>query len=287
MTHRLEVALVGCGHMGAHHARVTGESARSRLAAVVDVDPDRARRFADRFGATASTTVPEHVDVAVIATPTTSHVAVAAPLLARGLWCLVEKPVAASAREADALRGGRVVVGHSERFNPAVRAFGPARPTHVEARRVTGPGTRGRDVDVLADLMIHDLDLLRWWGGGGPVAVDGATGVRGADGAWQRARAVLRVGSLTASLEASRDGAPERVIRVRAPGRVARLDLAAGRATDEAGPLAAPDPRDALEAQWDAFLDAVEGRAPAAVGLDDARAALDLADRIRQRLEAP
>lgn len=287
MTDRVRVALVGCGHMGAHHARVTAQSARSRLAVVVDLHPDRARAFADRWGAVAEPTVPREIDAVVVATPTTTHVAVARPLVERGQWCLVEKPLAPTAREASELRTDRLVVGHSERFNPAIRALGGMRPVEVDARRVTRRSQRGRDVDVLADLMIHDLDLLGWWSepGSRPV-VDHASGARGPDGSWDRATAEVRLGSLRATLEACRDGEPAREIVLRDRARVAHLDLLAGRARDEEGDLPPRDPRDALEAQWDAFLDAVEGTASAAVGLGDSLAALALAERIRDALEA-
>ena len=120
---RLRVALVGCGAMGARHARTVAGDPGAELVAVIDSHPERAGELAERHGCRAERVVPREVDVVIVATPTTSHVDVASPLLARGQWCLVEKPLAqgwAAARAAGcgASRGavGRHGGHHGQRW---------------------------------------------------------------------------------------------------------------------------------------------------------------------------
>jgi predicted dehydrogenase len=108
------------------------------------------------------------IDAAVVAVPTTNHLAVAQDLLERGIHVLVEKPMAASLAEADtmiaaAARGGAILaVGHTERFNPAMAAAMPvlATPRFIEVHRLSGFPERSLDVDVVFDIMIHDLDIV-------------------------------------------------------------------------------------------------------------------------------
>lgn len=167
----VRVGVVGVGHLGQHHARVYAGLPGVALAAVADVDAERRAAVADRFG------IPGHrdhrellgrVDAASVAVPTKHHGAVVADLLAGGVDVLVEKPIADSVAEADGLvalasRHGRILqVGHIERFNGAVRALHALveSPGFIEVHRLGPYAGRGTDVDVILDLMIHDIDII-------------------------------------------------------------------------------------------------------------------------------
>jgi len=269
--------------MGARHARVVSADAEAELAAVVDIVPERAERIATAHGARRESSVPREVDVVVVATPTTTHVDVAAPLLDRGLWCLVEKPLAEGSAAARSLRWPRCAVGHVERFNPAVRALGTVHPQVVEARRISPPTGRGEDVDVVVDLMIHDLDLVLGWARpGAEVAWVNAAGVRAmASGALDVASVRLRTTcGMTATLLASRIAERrQRVVCCYEPGRATVLDLLAGRARRNGAELPAPDARDGLTAQWQAFTAAVRGATPPP-GIGAGIRALEVAERV-------
>ena len=281
----IDVALVGCGHMGRHHARTIDAAAGARLVAVVDIRKERAQAIAERTGARVDQVIPGSVDAVVIATPTTTHAQLAGPLLDRGQWCLVEKPMAASPDEAKGLDTPRLVVGHSERFNPAVRALGACRPKLVQSRRMAPPGRRARDVDVVLDLMIHDLDLVLCWADPShSVEIIDAAGV--GRGGWDVASVRVRVGDMVASLSASRVAEKvERIAVVSEPGRSAALDLLRGVARTDNGPLPPVDGRDALTAQWDAFARAVRGEPSESPTGTQGLAALRLAARVCEALE--
>lgn len=167
----LRAAVVGAGHLGRIHARVYHEVAGAELAVVADPRVDRAKALADRFGAKGVACIEDYsepLDVVSVATTTTHHAEVAIPLLRRGISVLVEKPIALTLAEADAMieaaRAGKAVlsVGHSERFNPALGAIRDLRirPRFVEVHRLAPFSFRSQDVGVVLDLMIHDLDLL-------------------------------------------------------------------------------------------------------------------------------
>lgn len=191
--------VVGVGRMGRHHARVSSETPGVTLVGVVDSDEERRETVADARGCAAMATVEEllaaGVDAVAIAAPTTHHLAVARPLLEAGVACLIEKPLAPDAAQAEELvriaeRAGAVLqVGHTERFNPAVRALraeqekdradgrAEIRPRFMEVHRVSPMTFRSVDVGVVFDMMIHDLDVvLMLMGGAEPVDVQ-ASGV--------------------------------------------------------------------------------------------------------------
>jgi predicted dehydrogenase len=167
----IPVAVIGVGHMGRHHARLYNELPQSKLVAVVDHDADRAGQCAREYGAKALTSIaelPDGIRAASVAVPTSQHVEVAESLMRRGIAVLVEKPLAATAAEAERLlactrqTGVLLSVGHTERFNPVVRAMQrlDIHPKYVETQRVSPFRFRSADVGVVADMMIHDIDIV-------------------------------------------------------------------------------------------------------------------------------
>lgn len=168
---KIRVAVVGAGQFGKHHMRVIRESERAELAAVVDQDPARAAEAASAYGCPCFTDFRQLaglVDAAVVAVPTVKHAEVGCPLLEAGIDLLVEKPIAAdldSARrlvDTAAAHGRILQVGHLERFNPAVAALREIvdAPLFFEIHRLSIFTPRSLDVDVVLDLMIHDLDIV-------------------------------------------------------------------------------------------------------------------------------
>jgi predicted dehydrogenase len=167
----LRVAVVGVGHLGRHHARILADLPGVTLAGVVDLDAARAREVAGACGTVVieeAARLPGLVDAVTIAVPTESHESVAVPLLEGGIPVLVEKPLAASLEQAARLtdlsrrRRTLLAVGHTERFNPAVDA---ARrhlhtPRFIEGHRLGTFSPRSLDIDVVFDLMIHDIDVV-------------------------------------------------------------------------------------------------------------------------------
>lgn len=274
----LEVAIVGCGHMGRLHAETVTRSG-GRVVATTDIVPERARRLAERYGARVQAEAPLEVDAVIVATPVTTHAGVAERLVRAGTWCLVEKALAHEFDAAERIAGPRVAVGHSERFNPAVRALGSLRVGDVRCTR-RGPATgRGEDVDVVLDRMIHDLDLLAWWWGGVPDVV----GVEGEP--WGEVRVQLAGPVGGAVLTCSRGShPPERHARLQTDAGPVELDLLRGAARREDEVLAPPDGLDALAAQWRAFVDRMRGRPSQVATAAEGLAASRLALRIRAAL---
>ena len=168
---KVRIAVVGAGAFGANHLRVLHEAEDAELVAVVDTDLARAQAAAEKFGCTALTTaagLEGKVDAAIVAVPTTLHAEVGCDLLSRGIDILVEKPIATTLEEAELLiataaRHDRVFqVGHLERFNPAVMTLEGkvTLPLFFEIHRMSLFSPRALDVDVVLDLMIHDLDVV-------------------------------------------------------------------------------------------------------------------------------
>ncbi len=168
---KVRVAVVGAGSFGRHHLRVLKQSPHATLAAVVDNNPERAQAAAAEFGCAALTDLRELsglADAAVIAAPTSAHAEIGCNLLENGLDLLIEKPIAADHASAQRLvetaeRHGRVLqIGHLERFNPGVTALKKVVniPLFFEVHRLSLFSPRSLDVDVVLDLMIHDLDIV-------------------------------------------------------------------------------------------------------------------------------
>ncbi len=173
----LRVGVVGVGSFGRNHARVyrelqSDESQNVKLTGVVDADFTLAQAVAKEFATAAFRSVPELIQAGVqaasVAVPTAAHLNVARQLMEKGIDFLIEKPLTATLAEADEMIGlaeryGCIAqVGHLERFNPAVRATLPllTQPMFFEVHRLSVFTPRSLDVDVVLDLMIHDIDIV-------------------------------------------------------------------------------------------------------------------------------
>ena len=167
----LRIAVIGVGHLGRHHARLLAGIDGAQLVAVVDAQPDRAAAAAQPTGARALADYRElfgQVDAVTVAVPTELHREIALPFLERGISTLVEKPITRTVAEADALiaaaavSGATLAAGHTERYNPAVAVVLPmvSTPRFIEVHRLGVFPDRSLDIDVVFDLMIHDLDII-------------------------------------------------------------------------------------------------------------------------------
>jgi predicted dehydrogenase len=168
----IRAAVVGSGSFGRNHVRVISQLPEVELAAVVDADLEKAEGFAREYGSAAFASLDQlidsKIDAAIVATPTVTHEAIASRLLEGGIDVLVEKPIADSSVAGERLarlaqeRGRILQAGHLERFNPAVTALEKALtiPLFFEVHRLSVFTPRSLDVDVVLDLMIHDLDIV-------------------------------------------------------------------------------------------------------------------------------
>ena len=278
------------------------------LTGVVDTRPERAAEIAAQYGAPAFTdlqAVLDRVDAISVAVPTVSHLEVARPFLERSIPVLVEKPIAASMPEADAMltcaarHDAILAVGHTERFNPAVAAALPlvSQPRFIEIHRLGTFPERSLDIDVIFDLMIHDLDLLLAAVGSEVVSVE-SVGVNVLTPRTDIANARLRFASgCIANLTASRISR-DRVRKARffqhdsyvsidyaaQEVEVYRLDRDNGRPAIAGGRLtiATAEP---LQRELADFIDAVRHRRAPAVPGRAGRDALALATRIAEAME--
>ena len=310
MAEGLRVAVIGIGHLGRHHARILSNLEGARLTATVDTRFERAEEAAAPSGATALRDYRDlfdSVDAVTVAVPTELHRDVAMPFLERGVAVLVEKPMARSLEEADAMiaaaraSGATLAVGHTERYNPAVTAVMPmvTSPRFIEVHRLGAFPDRSLDIDVVFDLMIHDLDvilsLVR-----SPVASIEAVGVPVLTDKFDIANARLRfesgcIANLTAS-RISRDRV--RKIRFFQPETYISIDYAAqevegwrlvrrngGRPSIEGGalPIQKDEP---LRRELADFVRAAASRAKPLVDGEAGRAALELATRIAEKMES-
>ena len=168
---KIPVAVVGVGSLGQHHARIYSEIPDAELLAVVDRDESRAEEIAARCGCAALTSleeIPDEVEAVSIAAPTLSHGEIGLSLISRGMHVLVEKPIAAGVEEAERLvsaasANDRIIhIGHTERFNPIMVSARPwvRNPRFFETHRLGVFVGRSLDIDVVLDLMIHDIDLI-------------------------------------------------------------------------------------------------------------------------------
>ena len=306
--------MIGVGSLGQHHARLLASLPGVRLVAVVDRDAERAAAIAGRYGATALTDHRdlEGLDAATIAVPTIEHVAVASDCLRRGLDVLVEKPIADSIEQAEGLvrlaaeTGRTLAVGHTERFNPVVRAAMARlrRPRFIEAHRLGVFSARSTDVDVVLDLMIHDIDITQCVVGRPIEAID-AVGVNALTPKVDIANARIRfAGGCVANLTASRISTEKvRKLRVFETDAYLSLDYAkqegllytlrptpGGRPEIDREQLAV-DSEEPLLAELRGFTDRVAGRGGAIVsgveGVEALRTARRVLDQIAVAADAP
>jgi predicted dehydrogenase len=182
----IRTAVIGTGSFGRNHVRVVSQLPGVELAAIVDTDLEKAQALAQEFGSAALASIDQLadllIDAAIVATPTVTHEAIATQLLESGIDVLVEKPIADSSAAGERLarvaqeRGRILQVGHLERFNPAVTALEKALtiPLFFEVHRLSMFTPRSLDVDVVLDLMIHDLDIVLSFTGELPVEIHAA-----------------------------------------------------------------------------------------------------------------
>jgi predicted dehydrogenase len=293
----LKVAVIGAGHMGRYHAEKFARLPGVELAAVVDPDPAKA-------GISDYRTILDKVEAAVIAVPTDRHHEVARTCLESGLHVLVEKPLAATLEQADELvdlafrKKLTLQVGHVQRYSTAFQALARRvqKPQFIDAERLAGFKQRGAEVDVILDLMIHDLDLALSLARAEVSGVS-ACGFRVLTEDIDIASArVDFTNGCVADLSASRvSQAVVRKFRVFQAGLYASADLQAGklRYVKQADGVIQENEEthaggDALEAQAQAFVDAVRERKPPAVDGTEGRRvlklALDIGRLVRERL---
>jgi len=309
----LRVGVVGVGYLGRFHAQKYAALPDAHLVAVVDTNAPRASGIAAECHTSAFTDYHElfgHIDCVSIAVPTHFHYPVAREFLLRGIDVLVEKPMTATAAEGRdlvdlATRQSRILqVGHLERFNPALRSLTGvlSSPRFIECNRVAPFVERGTDVDVVRDLMIHDLDvilsLVR-----SPVKSIEAFGVPVLTAEPDIANARLRFASgCIADVTASRVALKrERKMRVFQPDTYLVVDYGEHRiriCRREPGSQPGTLPNitfeerevggeDALEEEIRAFLHAVRTRTTPIVSGEDGLQALEVAERIVGCLEIP
>jgi len=320
MAGTVRVGVAGVGSLGFHHARILREIPGVELVGIHDIDPERLAEVSATLGAVAFRELApllEAVDALVVAVPTTAHEEVACAALERGVHVLVEKPIAPTLEAADrildtaASTGALVQIGHVERFNGALRACEPYldEPLFIESHRLAPFGTRGTDVAVVLDLMIHDLDLVLSLASRRVTSI-AAVGVPVLTASPDIANARIEFeGGGVANLTASRVSMErKRKIRFFQRSGYISLDLAAGVGEflrlrpgivfEPGVPLAAPsleavieriplqgDGREPLRCELESFVDAVAGRAPVAVSGQDGRRALAVALEIVERIE--
>jgi predicted dehydrogenase len=307
---RFKAGVVGVGHLGYYHARNLSSMPSVDLVGVVDIDERRALEVAKEIGAKAFTEYTELaplVDAVSVAVPTSRHFEVTEFFLKQGKHVLLEKPIATSLEEADGLirlseeRGLTLQIGHSERFNAAVKILRERieKPMFIESHRLAPFTPRGCDVDVVLDLMIHDIDIILSLLESPVERVIDAVGVPLVSEYEDIANArLLFKNGCVANITASRISAqPMRKIRIFQPYTYFSLDYAAQEIKcfrlDE-GPMDWDNPKpiiiddihvekdEPLKSQIEAFADSVLGGRPPAVTARDGREALEVAARITE-----
>ena len=306
----LRIAVIGVGHLGKHHARILSSLAGAQLVAVVDTNRSRAEEIGSANHTQAAFDYRDiigRVDAVTLAVPTELHADLARDLLAAGIHVLVEKPMARSILEADEMidaaadAGVVLAVGHTERFNPAITAARPflTRPRFIEVHRLGTFPERSLDIDVVFDLMIHDLDVVLSIVGSDVASLE-AVGVPVITPRVDIANVRLRfadgcIANLTAS-RISRDRV--RKIRFFQPSSYVSIDYAARKVERwslEAGAGSSPsiqggeiavDMEEPLKLELADFVDAVvHRRAPRVTG-EAGRRALALASEIVDKMAA-
>jgi predicted dehydrogenase len=300
--------VIGVGHLGRHHARILSAMPDARLTAVVDTNEERAAEIASASGTTALTDyrhLAGQVDGVVVAVPTELHAEIAVPFLERGTPVLVEKPMSRTLADADrmiaaAAAGSAVLaVGHTERHNPAVaialRLVNA--PRFIEVHRLSAFPDRSLDIDVVFDLMIHDLDVILAIVGPEVVSIE-AVGVPVLTPKYDIANVRLRFASgCIANITASRISKDRvRKIRFFQPDAYLSVDYASQEV--EGYRLVRKEPRpdiqggtipverdEPLRRELADFISAIRGQGPPLVDGAAGRRALMLASQIAERME--
>jgi predicted dehydrogenase len=311
--------VIGVGGLGFHHARILRDLKGSAFAGFFESNRSRAEHVAGELGITAHPTLEsllDVVDAVTIVVPTPAHFEVAREVLGRGIHALIEKPIATTLEEADAMlalakeHGAIVQTGHVERFNRAIRAALPYvdSPRFIESDRLAPFNPRGSDVAVVLDLMIHDIDLVHTLVGGSAVSV-AAVGVPVLTPFVDIANARLSFDSgAVANITASRVSRERmRKLRIFQQSGYLSLDLGSGEGeffrlrgdVDVAALAAAPiqleqfveriplraEEAEPLRLEFESFLAAVRGEAPVAVTGEEGREALAVALQIVADIE--
>ena len=302
------LGVIGVGHLGRHHARILSAMPEARLTAVVDTNEQRAAEIASASGTTALTDYRDllgQVDGVVVAVPTELHAEIAVPFLERGTPVLVEKPMSRTLADADrmiaaAAAGSAVLaVGHTERHNPAVAiALRLVKaPRFIEVHRLSAFPDRSLDIDVVFDLMIHDLDVILAIVGPEVVSIE-AVGVPVLTPKYDIANVRLRFASgCIANITASRISKDRvRKIRFFQPDAYLSVDYASQEV--EGYRLVRKEPRpdiqggtipverdEPLRRELADFISAIRGQAPPLVDGAAGRRALMLASQIAERME--
>ena len=313
--HKLRVAAIGVGSLGRHHARNYAELAsegRVELAGICDSNGETAASIAREHGTASFTDWHEligKVDAVSVATPTETHCEIACAFLKRGVHVLVEKPIALTLDEADkmiaaaAFSGAKLMVGQLERYNPAMVALKTfvTKPLYFEIHRVSPFPNRSLDVDVVLDVMIHDLDAIQWLVGEDvKVSEIRAVGIPVISDKVDAANARIEFeNGAVANITASRIGTEKiRKTRFYQTNSYVVLDYATKFASvtslnpDAAHPLLGIsinrleiDDVEPLRAEIMAFLDAVERDDTSPVTGEDGRRALALAVGVLEKIE--
>jgi predicted dehydrogenase len=313
----LRTAVVGVGHLGRQHARIHAALAaegRARFVSVCDLSAATARAIADERNTEWTTdwhTLIGRCDAVSLAVPTESHCEIACGLLEAGIHVLVEKPISRTLEEADRMiaaaerAGALLQVGHLERFNPALTALRPhvRAPLYFEIHRVGEFTARSLDIDVVLDLMIHDLDIVQWLVGSEVEVTDvRAVGIpvltRRVDAA--NARIEFASGAV-ANITASRVGTEKiRKMRFFQPHDYIAVDYTTRHVSiSSLAPLAQPqegihpgvhvhhleiEDVEPLRAEIEAFFDAAQRGGPSPISGIEGRRALGLALRALERI---
>lgn len=310
----LRTAVIGVGHLGRQHARIHADLAAAGLVnfvAVCDLDEHTGRSIAAERNVEWTSdwlSLLGRVDVVSLAVPTESHCELACALLARGVHVLVEKPISRTLEEADGMiaaakTGGALLqVGHLERFNPALIALRPhvRNPVYFEIHRIGEFTARSLDIDVVLDLMIHDLDIVQWLVGEEVEVVDlHAVGIPILTNKVDAANARLEFASgAVANITASRVGTEKiRKMRFFQPHSYIAIDYVTNHASisNLAPPAGGGWPGvhtnvlevqnvEPLRAEIEGFCKAARDRSPIAVPGEDGRRALALALKALERI---
>jgi predicted dehydrogenase len=308
LSEKISIAVIGVGQYGRNHARELKRVEGAELVGVYDILPERRREVAAELGVREFQTLDETlgaVRAASIVIPTRDHGSIARQAFAKGVDVLVEKPITRTVEEANdliefAAAQGRILqVGHLERFNPGVVAAKAVtgNPLFFEIHRLGVFSPRSLDVDVVFDLMIHDLDLILWMVGA-PVEEVRAVGLPVLSDKVDIANARVEFQNGTvANLTASRVST-ERVRKFRyfQPNEYISIDFARRDALALSANRDGPTPRinfrkletkpaEPLHAQLEAFAESVRTRGEPLVGGKEGRAALALAERVMNCIE--